>query len=175
MDRIPRKSRRTVLQLAGSVAIAGLAGCASNDGAGEQGAATTEATEGGTDPSSGGRATTGEPEATPGAADGTDSSDTAIEETGTKAINNGTPALSGPVPDVYRTATSQGGSKRSLDALQPKNAVQYQTQPKNGQQCSGCMFYIPDKNGDGLGACSIVEGDIQPTAWCASYSPYQSK
>lgn len=174
MDRITRKSRRTVLQLAGSAAIAGLAGCASNDGSEGQGAATTEATGGGTDPNSGSNATTGEPETTSGITDGADSVDTSTEETDTEATNNGTPALSGPVPDVYRTATSQGGTKRSSDALQSKNAVQYQTKPKNSQQCSGCMFYIPDKNGDGLGACSVVEGYIQPTAWCASYSPYQS-
>jgi hypothetical protein len=173
MDRSTRKSRRTVLQLTGSAAIAGLAGCASNDGTEEQGAATTEATENETDPDSGGRATTGEPEATPEPGDGTDSVDTETEETDTIATNNGTPALSGPVPDVYRTATSQGGTKRSSDALQSKSAVQYQPQPKNGQQCSGCMFYIQDKNGDGLGACSVVEGYIQPTAWCASYSPYR--
>jgi hypothetical protein len=173
MDRIARKSRRTVLQLAGSAAIAGLAGCASNNGTGEQGAATTEATESGTDSDGGGRATTGESETTPRAAAGTDRDDTATEGTDTKATTSGTPALSGPVPEVYRTAMSQGGSKRSSDALQSKSAVQYQTQPKNGRQCSGCMFYIPDKNGDGLGACSVVEGYIQPTAWCASYSPYR--
>ncbi|WP_080503486.1 high-potential iron-sulfur protein [Halococcus thailandensis] len=173
MDRITRKSRRTVLQLAGSAAIAGFAGCTSNDGTGDQDAATTESTEG-TDSNTGGRATAGEPETTPEAADGADSVGTATEGTDMKATNNGTPALSGPVPDVYRTATSQGGTKRSSDALQPKNAVQYQTQPKDSQQCSGCIFYIPDKNGDGVGACSVVEGYIQPTAWCASYSPYQN-
>lgn len=174
MDRSTRESRRTVLQLAGSVTIAGLAGCASNNGSGGEGVATTKATEGGTGSDSGGRATTGEPETTPGAADGADSVDATTKETNTEATKNGTPALSGPIPDVYRTATSQDGSKRSSDALQSKSAVQYQTQPKNGQQCSGCMFYIPDKNGDGLGACSVVEGYIQSTAWCASYSSYQN-
>jgi hypothetical protein len=173
MDQIPRKSRRTVLQLAGSAAIAGLAGCASDDGTEGQGTITTGATESGTDSDSSGRATTDESETTLGAADGTDQDDTATEGTDTNATNNGTPALSGPVPEVYRTATSQGGSERSSDALQSKSAVQYQTQPKNGRQCSGCMFYIRDKNGDGLGACSVVEGYIQPTAWCASYSPYR--
>ena len=174
MNRSTRKSRRTVLQLAGSAVITGFAGCASNNGAGEQGAATTEATESGTDSDSGGRATTGGPETTPETAAGTDRDDTATEGPDTKATNSGTPALSGSVPDVYQTAASQAGSKRNPDALQSKSAVQYQTQPKNGQQCSGCMFYIPDENGDGLGACSVVEGYIQPTAWCASYSPYQT-
>ncbi len=101
MNRSTRKSRRTVLQLAGSAAIVGLAGCASNNGAEEQGAATTKAIESGTDSDSGGRATTGEPETTPGAAAGTDRDDTATEGTDTKATNSGTPALSGSVPDVY--------------------------------------------------------------------------
>jgi hypothetical protein len=51
--------------------------------------------------------------------------------------------------------------------------VEYQSRPKDGEQCSGCLFYIADKNGDGLGTCSVVEGYIEPKAWCVSYSPYQ--
>ena len=79
----------------------------------------------------------------------------------------------GPVPDEYATATAQGGSERNPDSLATKQAVQYQSSPKEGEQCSDCRFYIPDKNGDGLGACSIVEGMIEPEGWCASYAPYE--
>jgi hypothetical protein len=79
----------------------------------------------------------------------------------------------GPVPQEYETATSIGGSQRDPDALQSKSEVQYQSQPQDGKQCSGCTFYVEDENDDGLGACSIVEGKIGPEAYCVSYAPYQ--
>ncbi|MFB6161642.1 MAG: high-potential iron-sulfur protein [Haloferacaceae archaeon] len=75
----------------------------------------------------------------------------------------------GPVPEEYATATAQGGMQRDPDSLQTKRALNYQSSPNNGQQCSGCKYYIPDKNGDGLGACTLVEGKIEPTGWCVSY------
>lgn len=82
----------------------------------------------------------------------------------------GTPtAAADELPEVYVTATAQNGQQRDPDALSTKSAVNYQDQPKDGQQCSGCQFYIPDKNGDGSGACAIVEGNIAPEAWCVSY------
>jgi len=76
---------------------------------------------------------------------------------------------SGSVPQDYKTATSIGGIKRKPDQVQSKEAVQYQTQPKGNERCSNCKYYIEDKNGDGAGACSIVEGKIQPDAWCSAY------
>ena len=83
---------------------------------------------------------------------------------------DGTPTPAGePVPDVYATATAQNGQQRDPDALSSQAEVNYQDQPNDGQQCSGCQFYIPDRNGDGTGACAIVEGNIDPTAWCVSY------
>lgn len=75
------------------------------------------------------------------------------------------------VPDGYATATAIGGNRRNPEALSTKEAVQYQSEPSDGEQCSNCIFYIPDQNGDGLGACAIVEGTIEPEGWCASYSP----
>jgi hypothetical protein len=76
------------------------------------------------------------------------------------------------VPDVYRTATAQDGTERNPDGLSSKDSVNYQEQPKNGERCDGCKFYIPDKNDDGTGACAIVEGTVEPDAWCASYVEY---
>jgi hypothetical protein len=49
----------------------------------------------------------------------------------------------------------------------------YQSEPRDGQQCTDCRFYIPDKNGDGLGACAVVEGKIEPQAWCSSFVQYE--
>ena len=81
----------------------------------------------------------------------------------------------GAVPDEYVTATAQAGSQRNPDGLSSQSAVQYQSEPRDGQQCTGCRFYIPDKNGDGLGACSIVEGTIDPEGWCVSYAAVQTE
>jgi len=85
----------------------------------------------------------------------------------------GTTATGTPVPDQYATATALGGSQRDPDGLSSKSAVNYQSEPNEGQQCSGCQFYIPDKNGDGLGACSIVAGVIDPQGWCTSYVAHE--
>jgi hypothetical protein len=77
------------------------------------------------------------------------------------------------VPEAYRTATSIGGQERDPDGLSTKEALDYQEEPKDGQQCSGCTFYVEDKNGDGKGACTLVEGTIAPDAWCASYTAHE--
>ena len=78
---------------------------------------------------------------------------------------------SGSVPSQYETAKGLNGQRRNPDNLQSKNALQYQNQPKNGNRCAGCAFYIKDKNGDNQGACTKVKGKISPDGWCASYSP----
>jgi hypothetical protein len=85
---------------------------------------------------------------------------------------DGTPE---PVPEEYATATAQDGTQRNPDGLSSQAAVRYQLQPKDGQQCSGCRFYIPDRNGDELGACAIVAGKIAPEGWCVSYAPIQTE
>lgn len=92
-------------------------------------------------------------------------------ETAGNGGGTGTPE---PVPSEYETATSLGGTRRNPNALSSKAAVEYQSTPNNGNQCSGCQFYIPDMNGDGLGACAIVAGPIDPEGWCVSYSATES-
>jgi hypothetical protein len=43
--------------------------------------------------------------------------------------------------------------------------VQYQTTPKNKQQCSTCLHFVaPD-------SCKLVEGKIVPNGWCSLYAP----
>jgi nitrous oxide reductase accessory protein NosL len=85
----------------------------------------------------------------------------------------GTPTEAG-VPAEYRTATALNGQRRDPTSLSSKAAVNYQSTPSNGQQCSGCRFYIEDRNGDGQGACAVVAGTIDPSAYCASYAPLQA-
>jgi hypothetical protein len=177
MDFTKRNPRRTFLRLVGGATVGSLAGCISNGGAGDTGTGGSETATGGTGTDEGGGTETTAPDPQREPSEQPTSTEPrgtgTVPETNTgEASASGTPALSGPIPAVYRTATSQGGTERNPDSLQSKDAVQYQSHPKNGQQCSGCMFYIPDKNGDGLGACSVVEGFIQPQGWCVSYSPY---
>lgn len=81
--------------------------------------------------------------------------------------------LTDEVPDEYETASALNGQQRDPDSLSSKDAVSYQDQPEGGQQCSGCAFYIPDKNGDDIGACAIVEGNIQPDGYCVSYVAHE--
>ncbi|AFK21400.1 hypothetical protein E6P09_16520 (plasmid) [Haloferax mediterranei ATCC 33500] len=95
-------------------------------------------------------------------------------ETETEAPTTTTSASStGGVPAAYATATSLDGTQRNPDSLSSQEAVSYQDQPKDGQQCSNCRFYIEDKNDDGLGACAIVEGKVAPDGYCVSYVAYE--
>jgi hypothetical protein len=78
----------------------------------------------------------------------------------------------GPVPEEYENATAVGGLEREdPENLLSYDAVSYQSSPNGDQQCDGCMYWIPDQNDDGLGACAIVEKDIEPDGWCSRYAP----
>ena len=50
-----------------------------------------------------------------------------------------------------------------------KKTMQYQDQPKNGQQCDTCLQFIAPQKSGGMGACKVVEGEISPKGWCAAY------
>lgn len=78
----------------------------------------------------------------------------------------------GPVPAEYENATSVSDMERQpSEDLLSFDSVSYQSSPNNGQRCDGCMYWIPDQNGDGLGACSIVANEIEPDGWCSRYAP----
>ena len=47
----------------------------------------------------------------------------------------------------------------------PQQAVQYQTEPRNGQKCDGCQYFIADSN-----SCKLVEGQISPDGWCTLWT-----
>ncbi|KPN30304.1 high potential iron-sulfur protein [Halolamina pelagica] len=78
------------------------------------------------------------------------------------------------VPEEYRTADSQTGETRDPENLQTQADVRLMesvdaiadglAQP--GQSCGNCAEYIPDKNGDGWGACAKVEGYVATEDWC---------
>jgi len=81
------------------------------------------------------------------------------------------------VPSQYRTAESKGGEARNPDDLFAQEDVNLTesveaiadgaAQP--GQSCGNCAEFIPDKNGDGWGACAKVEGYIAVEDWCSTY------
>lgn len=49
-----------------------------------------------------------------------------------------------------------------------QEAVQYQSQPKDGQKCSLCVNWQPPN------ACTIVAGNISPEGYCLSYAPKEA-
>ncbi|MDY6775071.1 MAG: high-potential iron-sulfur protein [Halobacteria archaeon] len=158
--------RRDFLKAAGATSIAGLAGCTGGGGGGGSGGDTGG--NGGGGSSGGSSGSTGGNES--GGSSGGSSGG------GTSGLPEGVSQKqfdTGPVPKSERTATSQGGTKRNPKVLQAKSAVGYQSHPSSGQQCNGCVQYIPDKNGDGYGACALVQGYINPTGYCSLYAAYQ--
>ncbi|MFB6106209.1 MAG: high-potential iron-sulfur protein [Halobacteriaceae archaeon] len=94
----------------------------------------------------------------------------ALSVAGCGARDRSNPALEGPVPDRYRTATAVGGTPRDPDHLYSKAGVNYHT-AVGEQRCANCALYVPDRDGDGLGACAVVEGSIEPDGWCTVYEP----
>jgi hypothetical protein len=76
-------------------------------------------------------------------------------------------AMQAPGPDA---AAPEGSSAPSADSAAPaakvsQASVQYQTQPKGDQQCSGCMHFIAESN-----TCKLVEGQISPDGWCTLWA-----
>jgi hypothetical protein len=68
-------------------------------------------------------------------------------------------------------AAPAGAPDTSADTAAPAAAkvsqasVQYQTQPKGDQKCSGCMHFIAESN-----TCKLVEGQISPDGWCTLWA-----
>ena len=81
------------------------------------------------------------------------------------------------VPEAYRTADSQGGEARTPDDLFTHEEVSLTESVEAiaegtalpGQSCGNCAEFIPDKNGDGWGACAKVEGYIAVEDWCSTW------
>lgn len=49
--------------------------------------------------------------------------------------------------------------------------AKYQGTPHGGQQCDGCIQFIPGKTASADGECKIVEGSISPKGWCMFFGP----
>ena len=62
-------------------------------------------------------------------------------------------------------AGAVGRNALAQDAKAPKEAVQYQDAPKDGQECDKCVNWVAP-NG-----CKVVEGSINPKGYCVAYAP----
>lgn len=78
----------------------------------------------------------------------------------------------GTVPDAEATAETLGGQTRPKTANQAKDAIEYSHTPSGEEHCGNCKSFVPDANGDGFGACSLVKGKIHHCDWCNLYSSY---
>ena len=76
-----------------------------------------------------------------------------------EALKLGIGALAGAC--LARGAAAQGKAS--------KQSMQYQDQPKNGQQCDQCMHWVPGANAAAQGTCKVVDGPISPKGWCVAY------
>ena len=56
-------------------------------------------------------------------------------------------------------------SARAEDEKIAQELVQYQNEPKDGQECDKCAQWV-DPN-----ACKIVAGKINPKGYCVAYAP----
>lgn len=50
-----------------------------------------------------------------------------------------------------------------------KSQVNYQDHPMNGDQCSGCMYFVASGYGSNAGKCTKVKGKIANDGWCSLY------
>ncbi|MFB6121630.1 MAG: winged helix-turn-helix domain-containing protein [Halobacteriaceae archaeon] len=79
--------------------------------------------------------------------------------------------------ESYRTAVSLGGETRATDSLVTKAEASFteheeatnQSAHRPGTACGNCSEFVPDKNGDGFGACVKVQGYIAVEDWCSLY------
>ncbi len=60
---------------------------------------------------------------------------------------------------VTVTAAAVFGTTAALAKIQ-QSAVKYQTDPKDGKQCSQCNFFVEPNS------CKQVDGTIAPTGYC---------
>jgi hypothetical protein len=62
-------------------------------------------------------------------------------------------------------ATLAASAVRAQDEKIAQELVQYQDQPKEGQQCNKCAQWVEPN------ACKIVVGKISPQGYCVAYAP----
>jgi hypothetical protein len=69
--------------------------------------------------------------------------------------------VAGSAAAVAATAARADDNDSKVD----QSVVQYQTSPKDGAQCSGCVNFVAPN------ACKVVKGVISPNGWCVAFAP----
>ena len=72
-----------------------------------------------------------------------------------------TPAPMAETPAAPATAPDAGPAETAPSGKMAQAAAKYQSQPKNGQDCAGCIHFVAEDN-----SCNVVEGPISPQGWC---------
>ena len=70
---------------------------------------------------------------------------------------------------VLGLAAAPWARSASDDGKATKQAMHYQDQPKDGQNCATCIQFIPGAKPGASGTCQIVQGPISPNGWCIEY------
>jgi hypothetical protein len=86
-------------------------------------------------------------------------------------VKGGVCALAGiAIASLTATRTSAAETKLA------KSAVQYVDAGKEeGKDCDDCIQFIPGKTPKAMGACKIVEGEINPHGHCIAFTPKPKK
>ncbi|NUC71783.1 high-potential iron-sulfur protein [Haloterrigena sp. SYSU A558-1] len=80
--------------------------------------------------------------------------------------------LDDAVPEAEANAVSIDGIERKPEGeLASKEEASYQCGPADGNHCGTCTYYIDDRDGDAVGACTEVAGEIRSADWCALWAP----
>jgi hypothetical protein len=66
------------------------------------------------------------------------------------------------IPVVAMAAKNEGVRK----------SMQYQDTPKDGNQCSTCVQFVPGKDANALGGCKVFPNDteVSPKGWCIAFA-----
>lgn len=67
--------------------------------------------------------------------------------------------------------TSIDGFEKNPDSLVSKDKSKYVEDADGAEICENCKYYIPDEDGNGNAGCTVVEGVVEPNAWCRYYAP----
>jgi hypothetical protein len=152
MDERNTNRRRSFLKYAGVAAVSGLAGCAGGDGE-----TTPTATDSPTETAT---------------ASPTETASATPTSGGGEATHEVPHPNDGAVPEAERNAEALNGLQRPDDPAENKSGIGFQHEPEGEQYCGNCSQYVPDRTGDGFGACYLVDGKIHPCDYCILWVEY---
>lgn len=90
-----------------------------------------------------------------------DDSKTLKEEISRRSLLKGMPAVAGIVVSFGAVALPEAAMAQTKLSHE---VAKYQDMPKNGQECSTCLQFMPPN------ACKIVASPISPQGWCQFYA-----